>query len=144
MQSKKLLIHFDFMKETLSNQPMTIKTLHILMNNKFDVNYQYVKREVDELVTLKKIIKVKHNNESMLLWTKEVLKFEYELSNNIITIGKAYSEFHAIPSVVRQIRFPLYIVEEFKKKLGSLDKIELMLDITAVKSDGVWYKIQKE
>ena len=144
MPSKKLLVHFNFMKDTLSNNPMTVKDLYILMHNKFDVNYQYVNREVKELITLKKIKQIKHNNEMMLVWDKKPIQFEYELSNNILTIGKQYVEFLAIPSGVRQIRFPLYIIKALKEKLGSLDKLELMLDITAVKSNRVWYKIQKE
>ena len=144
MPNKKLLLHYNFMKDILDTDPMSILKLYELMAKEFGVNYQYVRREVKELIALKKIIEVKHNNEIMLLWTKEKLKFEYELSNNIMTLGKQFVEFHTIPSCVHQMRLPQYVLKELRKQNVKTENIELMLEIKAIKSNEVGYKINKE
>ncbi len=114
------------------------------METKFKLNYEYVRREVEELVSLKKIKRVKHNNETLLLWTKEVIKFDYEQSSNLVKLDKQYTEFITRPSKVRQMMLPLYIIAEMTKRIVNLsEKFELMLEIKAVKSDGVWYKIER-
>jgi len=132
------------MKETLSKEAISLIDLAKLMEIKFEVNYEYVRREVEELVSLKKIKKVKHNNETLLLWTKEVIKFDYEQSSNLVKLDKQYTEFITRPSKVRQMMLPLYIIAEMAKRMANLsEKFELMLEIKAVKSDGVWYKIER-
>ena len=132
------------MRELLSKEPMSLKKLADAMAEKFKVNYQYVSREIDELISLKKIEKVKHNNEILLLWHEEPIKFEHELSNNIVKLDKQYIEFNTIPSKVRQMRLPLYVISELTKKIADLsEKFELMVCLTAVKSNGVWYKIER-
>lgn len=141
---KKLILHFNFMKELLSKEPMSMLTLASVMEKEFGVGYNYVNAEVNELISLNKIKKIKHNNEMLLLWTKEVIKFEYELSNNMIQLDKQYIEFNTIPSKVRQMKLPLYILYELNKKIADLgEKLELMLELKAVKSNGVWYKINR-
>ncbi len=132
------------MKEVLSKDPISIISLAKLMETKFKLNYEYVRREVEELVSLKKIKRVKHNNETLLLWTKEVIKFDYEQSSNLVKLDKQYTEFITRPSKVRQMMLPLYIIAEMTKRIVNLsEKFELMLEIKAVKSDGVWYKIER-
>lgn len=132
------------MKESLSKYPQTVKKLAEMMEEQFDVNYQYVLREVDELISLNKIKKVKHNNEVLLLWTEEVIKFDYEFSNNEIELDKRYIQFHTVPSKVRQMKLPMYVLEELSKKIVNLgSKLELMLEVKAISSDGVWYKVKR-
>lgn len=132
------------MKEILSKDPISILSLAKLMEIKFKLNYEYVRREVEELVSLKKIKRVKHNNETLLLWTKEVITFDYEQSSNLVRLDKQYTEFITRPSKVRQMMLPLYIIAEMAKGIANLsEKFELMLEIKAVKSDGVWYKIER-
>lgn len=132
------------MKDTLSEKPVTILELATIMEIKFKVNYEYVRREVEELVSLNKIKKVKHNNETLLLWTKAVITFDYEQSSNLVKLDKQYTEFITRPSKVRQMMLPLYIIAEMAKGIANLsEKFELMLEIKAVKSDGVWYKIER-
>ncbi len=132
------------MKEVLSKDPISIISLAKLMETKFKLNYEYVRREVEELVTLKKIKRVKHNNETLLLWTKEVITFDYEQSSNLVRLDKQYTEFITKPSRVRQMMLPLYVLAEMVKGIANLsENFELMLEIKAVKSDGVWYKIER-
>ena len=132
------------MKDQLSNKPMTIDQLAGMMQQRFLVNYQYVRREVEELMSLNKIKKVKHNSEILLLWTNEVIKFDYELANNVIELDKQYIEFHTIPSKVRQMKLPLYVLGEINKKLANLsNRVELMLEVKAISSNGVWYKVKR-
>lgn len=141
---KKLLLHYNFMKESLSKEPKTTKLLAEEMKAEFDVNYQYVLREVNQLVSLKKIKKVNHNMEILLLWTEETVKFEYELSNNVIQLDKQFMVFDTVPSKVRQMKLPLFIWDALNNKIVNLsEKIELMLELKAIKSNGVWYKIKR-
>lgn len=132
------------MRDVLSEEPVSLIALAKMMETVFKVNYEYVRREVEELVSLNKIKKVKHNNETLLLWTKEVITFDYEQSSNLVKLDKQYTEFITRPSKVRQMMLPLYIIAEMAKSIANLsEKFELMLEIKAVKSDGVWYKIER-
>ncbi len=132
------------MKDILSEQPISLISLAKKMELKFKLNYEYVRREVEELVSLNKIKRVKHNNETLLLWTKAVIIFDYEQSSNLVKLDKQYTEFITRPSKVRQMMLPLYIIAEMTKGIANLsEKFELMLEIKAVKSDGVWYKIER-
>lgn len=145
--SKKLLLHFSFIKKTLTEEPRTKKVLADMMMVEFgdQISYHYVFGEVKELVSLGKIKEVKHNNETQLLWLEKEVQFEYELSNNVIKLDKQFKQFITIPSKVRQMRLPLYVIAELRNKIVDLgEHIELILDINAVKSNGTWYKIHKE
>ena len=144
---KKLLLHFNFIRDTLRTEPCTKKVLADKMLKEFGdkISYHYVFGEVKELVSLNKIKEVKYNNETQLLWLEKEVQFEYELSNNVIKLDKQYKQFITIPSKVRQMRLPLYVIAELKNKIVDLgEHIELILDINAVKSGNTWYKIQKE
>lgn len=132
------------MRDVLSRDPLTIKQLADKMEAQFFLNYQYVRREVDELISLNKIKKVKHNNETLLLWTEESIKFDYEHSKRVIELDKQYLQFHTVPSKVRQMKLPMYVLQELGNKLADLgEKIELMLEVKAICSNGVWYKVKR-
>jgi len=144
MSARRLVLHYEFIKKTLKDTPMTIKKLTEEMTKSFDVNYTYVHKEIHELISINKIKMIKHNNEMMLLWTETQVKFEHELSTNVVELDKQYTEFITRPSKVRQMKLPLFVIEELKKQIVDLDKdMELMLGVTAVKSNGVWYKIKR-
>ncbi len=141
---KRLILHYEFMRDVLSRDPLTIKQLADKMEAQFFLNYQYVRREVDELISLNKIKKVKHNNETLLLWTEESIKFDYEHSKRVIELDKQYLQFHTVPSKVRQMKLPMYVLQELGNKLADLgEKIELMLEVKAICSNGVWYKVKR-
>lgn len=133
------------MKAELQRQPMTIQELAEVMQEEFELNYKYVWNEVQELIGLGKIEEHKYNTKTLLLWKEKPLKFEYELQDNIVEIDKQYIEFHTVPSKVRQMKLPLYVLKELKKKIANLDNnIEVMLQITAIKDGNeVWHTIQK-
>lgn len=142
--TKKLLLHFEFMKKALEHDPKSVMALAEEMKKEFGVNYHYVYQEVKELISLKKIKEIRHNNETLLLWTKIELTFEHELSTNIVRLDKQYMQFSTKPSKVRQMKLPLYVIGELVKKIADLSEdMELMLALTAVKSNGVWYKVEK-
>lgn len=144
--SKKLLLHFNFLKKSLSGNPKTIKDVYEEMEKEFGVNYQYVYREIQELIKLNKINIVRHVGQDMLLWSKAPVQFEYELSHNVVKIEKQYVEFHTVPSKVRQMKLPVYVLSAIQEKLyESLDQqLELIVEVKAIKSNQKWYKIQKE
>ena len=144
---KKLLLHFSFIKETLTKEPCTTIELTEKMVKHFGdtINYHYVNGEVKELISLNKIKEVKYNNETQLLWLDKEVQFEYDLSNNVIKLDKQYKEFITIPSKVRQMRLPMYILDEFRNKIADLgENIELILELKAIRSGSTWYKITKE
>ena len=131
------------MKNSLDD-PKTVKQLADDMKKEFGVDYHYVYTEVQDLISLNKIKMVNHNNETLLLWTETEVKFEHELSSNVVKLEKQYIEFSTKPSVVRQMKLPLYVLAELSKSIVNLsEKLELMLALTAVKSNGVWYKIER-
>ncbi len=131
------------MKNSLDD-PKTVKQLAEDMKKEFGVDYHYVYTEVQDLISLNKIKMVNHNNETLLLWTETEVKFEHELSSNVVKLEKQYIEFSTKPSVVRQMKLPLYVLAELSKTIVNLsEKLELMLALTAVKSNGVWYKIER-
>ena len=143
MITKKLILHYEFMKNSLDD-PKTVKQLADDMKKEFGVDYHYVYTEVQDLISLNKIKMVNHNNETLLLWTETEVKFEHELSSNVVKLEKQYIEFSTKPSVVRQMKLPLYVLAELSKSIVNLsEKLELMLALTAVKSNGVWYKIER-
>ncbi len=144
MSTKKLILHYEFMKDFLKDDPRTTKQLADEMKKKFDVDYHYVYTEVQELISLNKIKLVKYNTEMLLLWTEIEPKFEYELSHNVVNLDKQYTEFVTKPSKVRQMKLPLYVLVELRKKIADLsENLELMVALTAVRSNGVWYKIER-
>ena len=143
---KKLLLHFSFIKETLTKEPITTKELADKMISHFGdtINYHYVYGEVKELMSLNKIKEVKYNNETQLLWIEKEVQFEYDLSNNVIKVDKQFKEFVCIPSKVRQMRLPMYILDELRNKIADLgENIELILELKAIKTGPTWYKITK-
>ena len=138
------MLHYDFVKHSLEDDPKTIKQLADIMKKKFGVNYHYVYTDVHELISLNKIKLVKYNTEMLLLWTEIEPKFEYELSHNVVNLDKQYTEFVTKPSKVRQMKLPLYVLVELRKKIADLsENLELMVALTAVRSNGVWYKIER-
>ena len=144
MSTKKLILHYEFMKNFLKDDPRTTKQLADEMKKKFSVDYHYVYTEVQELISLNKIKLVKYNTEMLLLWTEIEPKFEYELSHNVVNLDKQYTEFVTKPSKVRQMKLPLYVLVELRKKIADLsENLELMVALTAVRSNGVWYKIER-
>ena len=144
MSTKKLILHYEFMKDFLKDDPRTTKQLADEMKKKFDVDYHYVYTEVQELISLNKIKLVKYNTEMLLLWTEIEPKFEYELSHNVVNLDKQYTEFVTKPSKVRQMKLPLFVLVELRKKIADLsENLELMVALTAVRSNGVWYKIER-
>ena len=120
--SKKILLQFSFIKRTLSEEPRTKKVLADMMMTEFGdkISYHYVFGEVKELVSLGKIKEIKYNNETQLLWLEKEIKFEYELSNNVIKLDKQFKQFITIPSKVRQMRLPLYVIAELRNKIVDL------------------------
>jgi len=144
MITKKLILHYDFMKNFLKDDPKTTKQLADGMKKEFGVDYHYVYTEVQDLISLNKIKMIKYNTEMMLLWTNVELKFEYELSRNVVQIEKQFIEFNTRPSKVRQMKLPLFVLVKLREKIADLDEnLELMVALTAVKSNEVWYKIER-
>ena len=142
--SKNLLLHYEFMKNRLTFKAETLQQLCAAMHKVFGVDYFYVRREVHELILLKKIKKVKYNDVELLQWTEKVMQFEHDLTNNVIQLDRQYIEFMSQPSKVRQMRFPLHILKELVNKLPDLGEgFELILEMKAIKSNKVWYKIQR-
>lgn len=143
MGQKKLILHFNFMKQVLEKEPITLEDLAQKMLKEFGVDYYYVRREIDELIALKKVKRVKIDSRTLLVWTKEFVKFEYELENNVLKLDRQYTEFNVIPSKVRQMKLPLFVLSELNKKIADLSELELMLEIKAVRSNGVWYTVKR-
>ena len=142
---KNLVLHFNFIKAKLEESSKTVQELSDLMKEEFGTNYKYVWNEVQELIALKKIEEVKYNNKRLLVWTAKPIQFEYELEHNVVQIDKQYCEFITVPSKVRQMKLPLYVLNKMKEQISCLDEnIQVMVQIKAIKnSDGVWHKIQK-
>lgn len=142
---RKLLLHFEFIKKTLQDNEMTEEKFAEMMAKEFNVTLSYVYKEVNELVSLKKIIKKRYNNDTLLCWTKEILKFEYELESNKIELDRQFVIFRTISNKYRQMRFPTFMYKELKKHIVGLDEnADIMLEIKAIKSDGVWYSIKQK
>ncbi len=141
---KKLLLHFNFIKKALEDEPITVKALADLMEEEFQVNFSYVYGEVQELISINKIKVAKYNNEKLLCWSQREVQFEHELSTNMIHLDKQFKTFICVPSSVRQMRLPLYIIGALGEELKNLgNKFELMLELKAIKSNKVWYNIEK-
>ena len=144
MITKKLILHYEFMQNFLKDDPKTTKQLAEAMKKEFGVDYHYVYTEVQDLISLNKIKMVKYNTEMLLLWTNVELKFEHELSTNVVHIEKQFIEFNTKPSIVRQMKLPIFVLAKLKEKITDLsENLELMVALTAVKSNGVWYKIER-
>jgi hypothetical protein len=141
-KSKKLLINYNEIKDLLEDTPMTITELE----DKVHHGMTYLQQEINELVILKKIEKIRHDNQLLLLWTEIVPKFEYELSNNVINLDKKFIQFSTIPSERRQMKFPKFIVEELQKQIKNmnLEKMEMILEIKALKFDDSWHSIKQK
>ena len=142
----KLALHFNFIKKTLQKEAMTKTALLELMQAEFGANItsRYVRREVKELMSINKIKVVKYNKETHLLWVDGEVDFQHESTDNIITLDKHFKMFIAKPSIVRQVRIPIFVMNELKKRIEDLSEdMELILDITAVKSNKVWYRLEK-
>lgn len=137
MKRKSQILYWEI-KACLEETPMAVKAIA----EKIGVDYHTIYCELADLEQLGKVTKVKHDDEVMFLWTGKVPKFEYELSTNVVEIDKIQCQFIGTPSDKRQIKFPMFVFKAIKQKIGSINKFDLMLEVKAIKADGVWYRIQ--
>lgn len=143
MPNKKLLLHFEFIRDSLSDKPKNVTDLYEEMKTEFDLNYQYVYRDVKDLISMGYIKEVRHDGKTLLLWQNVKTKFEYENSDKVIDIERQYKRFIVIPSVVRQMRLPKYLLKALNDVVSVGEHgFELVLELKAIKYNNFWYRVE--
>lgn len=139
MKRKSQVLYWEI-KACIEEEPKTINTI----SKELGFDYHRIFEELKDLEKLGKVVKVKHEGETMMLWLDTVPQFEYELDHNIVEMKKVDCEFIGTPSIKNQIKLPMFVLKAIKEKIHLLGKFDLMLEVKAVKTaDSKWYKIEK-
>ncbi len=140
MKRKSQVLYWDI-KTCIEKEPKTAKQIA----KELGFDYHRIFEELRDLEKLGKVVKVKHEGETMMLWLDKVPQFEYELSNNIVSMRKVDKIFIGTPSLKNQIKLPMFVLRAIKKAVNLQGRFDLMLEVKAVKTvDNIWYKIEKE
>ncbi len=138
MKRKSQILYWEI-KECIEENPMTIKAIAI----KLGFDYHRIFEELRDLEKLGKVVKVKHEGETMMLWLDKIPQFEYEINHNIVEVRKVDREFIGTVSIKNQIKLPMFVLRSIKKAINLQGRFDLMLEVKAVKTvDNVWYKIE--
>lgn len=139
MTKKATILYWDI-KACIEDNPMTGADIA----RKLGLDYQMISFEIANLIKLGKVIRVKHDAKMMLLWTNVVPTFEYELSNNIVTLRKVKTQFVGAVTEVAQMKVPNFFIKAIGEKIKMTTKMNLMLEVKAVYVNNMWYKIEQE